>query len=1508
MRLFISWAVCFCFVLTGLLGPFQAKAQDLLLPAPGTLVNLSPAYQPVIIKGLTVHKNNPFLFDFILDVGQEGLSGEALKKEGERLIKYFLAGLAIPDKDVWVNLSPYEKSEIIPDVLGRTDMGRDLLEQDYILKQITASLIYPEKNLGRMFWDKVYARAQEMYGTTQIPVNTFNKVWIVADRAEVFERNQTAFVTDQHLKVMLEEDYLALGKHAGIGAVSIPPAQANTHHLGSQVVREIVLPELEKEVNSGQNFANLRQIFNSIILSSWYKKNLRQALLNQVYADKAKIKGIDLNDPTVKGQIYDLYLRAYKKGVFNYIKDDLDAASGEKMPRKYFSGGINEAMAANPAVTTNPQRLDMAMSTVNRLVDFNTVLTQGVPANGSEAQMVINNFNNPYLVDMKKRVLALDAAFPDIQDAIKEVTRKEESNGEWKQISFDGEKVDVFYVRVRNNTRLGPAKGGIRYVSASDLLKVREFDQEWNLLQKLGPDKRQIESFIGRWISQEAEALAMGMTLKNAGIGLNLGGGKGAVFIGMIKNGGGRVAIEDYAGWRDKKLQAVIARAHSRSLAEHGLVGIKTDIPAPDVNTDGFTLSIYEDEYLKYMALNDISGDIKKELPALSHILKALPPEYNPTETPFLDAVVKFSRENPGTPVPWLGVYTGKPLDKGGANGRGPATGEGVSDLIEAALGSDLTGKSAAIQGFGNVAQPIPLRLTAMGAKVKVISDGGGTYVNESGFTREALEKLISWLNMDQNKRKFIREAPEDIFTRNGITATEGEMKNPADQEARKAAVLEADVDILVPAALEGQINEDNAARIKARYIFEGANGPTTPAAEKILYAEGKTVFPDTLANSGGVFVSSLETQQSVTGQKPSEEEVAIRRREAIVKAYGQLKDINELYPGHTLRQLMDVLALTRIQDKIDRPWDAFIRQKAALNLARQLLFDAMGENDLKDRQRLARSAINELKKRHVQTGDLEKVLSLSPKSSDTSRVIGKALVRIDAHIADAAHEKMRQLGMNDKAMMAAGGVKIYNDAEAAVIGEQSPSGELYKNGKRLAGMALILGTGNNGTPVDESGKIITDNNALLELGYNIIRRANGTWEFTGHETRGGAPKKFPGDTSFEDNFSGLNIAKRFTTYPPAKSMMMNAGIRRVDYLFELINRNIQTADSTNKELQKTAVDNVLKAITRRLAAESREGLLKDQAGAYVDALGWNIGQALASLVYKYAFETWVENVVLVGGVGENFAKVNGHKDVLIEAVRRGLSDGLKSRRLSPEVLNDQRIDQIVQGVRRSAMGWQREALAAAFTPEEKTFLPLNAYSLGYSIGGTKIGVSLLNRDGLEVSNLYRNWDGFVQPNPQSFVQGMVMLARELINKNHVPAEIVTKFGIAFAGPINEATGVIGEKITPTNLPFMKNVNLPGEFERAWTGSVYTASGKDSAQTTVTRGGIDLNTSNGMRWSVSKDGQGVVMTIDPAMLARFKENGIEGLSPVIFKITPVASIWPIVGLNAPAKEEQLAGT
>ncbi len=164
----------------------QAQAVEVvvpIMPAPGTMVNLSPAFTPAQLKGIVIHPDNALKFDFIIDKGEGNLSDEQKKVEYKKLIKYFLASLAVPDKDQWVNLSPYEKDRIIEEDFGKTEMGRDLLAQDYLLKQISSSLIYPEKGLGKTFWDKVYAKAYAEYGNTNIPVNTFNKVWIVPDKA-----------------------------------------------------------------------------------------------------------------------------------------------------------------------------------------------------------------------------------------------------------------------------------------------------------------------------------------------------------------------------------------------------------------------------------------------------------------------------------------------------------------------------------------------------------------------------------------------------------------------------------------------------------------------------------------------------------------------------------------------------------------------------------------------------------------------------------------------------------------------------------------------------------------------------------------------------------------------------------------------------------------------------------------------------------------------------------------------------------------------------------------------------------------------------------------------------------------------------------------------------------------------------------------------------------------------------------------------------------------------------
>ncbi len=368
-RSIVASVVLLAFLLTSVIGPVGlVRAQEVFqLPQPGTRVGLSPAFAPALLKGLKVYPNDPFRLDFILDKGNSNTSSDNLKEESSRLIRYFLASITVPEKDLWVNLSPYEKDRIVPDAFGQTEMGRDLLAQDYLLKQITASVIYPEGEVGKKFWAKVYAEAQSRYGTTDIPVDTFNKVWIVPEKAVVYENKDAAYVVESRLKVMLESDYVALA-HQRDKAESSAPAEdvamsradiksapttqayiplsvgedfmSSRQEIAKDVLRDVVIPILEKEVNEGQNFAQLRQVYNSLILAVWFKDKIKESIFGKAYVDRDKIAGVDIRDKDEKDKIWARYVESFRKGAYNFIREEKDAASGEMIPRKYFSGGM----------------------------------------------------------------------------------------------------------------------------------------------------------------------------------------------------------------------------------------------------------------------------------------------------------------------------------------------------------------------------------------------------------------------------------------------------------------------------------------------------------------------------------------------------------------------------------------------------------------------------------------------------------------------------------------------------------------------------------------------------------------------------------------------------------------------------------------------------------------------------------------------------------------------------------------------------------------------------------------------------------------------------------------------------------------------------------------------------------------------------------------------------------------------------------------------------------------
>ncbi len=343
-----------------------AQAQTVInLPALGAMVPTSPSFKPLQLKGIQVYPQNPLQFDFLVDKGQSHLTGQELKDEVARLTKYFLTCLTVPESDLWVNLSPYEKDRIAPHNFGVTQMGKDLLEQDYLLKQIVSSLSYPEHLLGERFWERVYKKAQERYGTTEIPTNMFNKVWIVPKTAEVFANINGAFVIKSQLDVMMEADYLALKKNN---------QKIEEAPLTMEIFREIILPELRKEVNEGKNFAVVRQVYDAMILATWYKRNLKDGFLGKVYIGQNKVTGIDVDDKNAKEKIFQQYLKSFKKRAYDYIREDYDPFTKKTIPRKYVAGGftfVDFGMAGDKAYIEKqtPEGLtfsgDLAMAAIN---------------------------------------------------------------------------------------------------------------------------------------------------------------------------------------------------------------------------------------------------------------------------------------------------------------------------------------------------------------------------------------------------------------------------------------------------------------------------------------------------------------------------------------------------------------------------------------------------------------------------------------------------------------------------------------------------------------------------------------------------------------------------------------------------------------------------------------------------------------------------------------------------------------------------------------------------------------------------------------------------------------------------------------------------------------------------------------------------------------------------------------------------------------------------------------
>ncbi|MBX9906372.1 Glu/Leu/Phe/Val dehydrogenase [Patescibacteria group bacterium] len=282
-----------------------------------------------------------------------------------------------------------------------------------------------------------------------------------------------------------------------------------------------------------------------------------------------------------------------------------------------------------------------------------------------------------------------------------------------------------------------------------------------------------------------------------------------------------------------------VSRKYAQEFKEH--IGVNRDIPAPDVYTNAEVMAYILDEYEKLTGASE------------------------------------------------AGVVTGKPLSLGGSEGRDTATAQGgayvLGELISR-LGRTPASTSVAVQGFGNAGATIACILHSLGYKIVAVSDSTGTLYAKNGLDPQKI------LLAKKNTESILGDYCDD-----GVCDENMLRKDGAEVLAPEAALSIA-ADILIPAALDNQIREDNVAVVVAPIILELANNPVTPQADRILFERGVVVVPDVLANAGGVTVSYLEWVQNRQGYYLTKAEVMDRLQKIIIAAYGR---VEEAARTHTL-------------------------------------------------------------------------------------------------------------------------------------------------------------------------------------------------------------------------------------------------------------------------------------------------------------------------------------------------------------------------------------------------------------------------------------------------------------------------------------------------------------------------------------------------------------------------------------------------------------------------------
>ncbi|MDD5408473.1 MAG: HD domain-containing protein [Candidatus Omnitrophica bacterium] len=284
--------------------------------------------------------------DFVKGVSAKGaVLQENLQQETKILLDYFFVGISLPNEAFWVNLRPDAEDNIIDRELAETDVGRILLEADLQLKKDTANFTSPQTPEGKEYWNKLYSKAEELYGNENITIPTLTRPWIVPDEIIIRESSDNAYIYKATLKVMLEQDYL---KDSSTYSFQDQRSKALNEY-SSRLIRETIIPKLTKEVNSSKRYAPLRQVYYSLILAQWFKQEFYgKSGLYSYLIDRHRLDGLTSKTSWSKTTYFNSYKTSFQQGEYN-IKEPRSTPYGQTI-RSYMSGGLDLGQIVSSAI------------------------------------------------------------------------------------------------------------------------------------------------------------------------------------------------------------------------------------------------------------------------------------------------------------------------------------------------------------------------------------------------------------------------------------------------------------------------------------------------------------------------------------------------------------------------------------------------------------------------------------------------------------------------------------------------------------------------------------------------------------------------------------------------------------------------------------------------------------------------------------------------------------------------------------------------------------------------------------------------------------------------------------------------------------------------------------------------------------------------------------------------------------------------------------------------------